>query len=180
MLVPGVEGGYMAIEDAIRHRLEVREFADETVDPEVRHQILDAGRLAPSGKNTQHWRFVLLADERDVDRLAELSTSGTWIGGADFAIVVTTDPSYHYHELDAGRAITHMQFAAFEQGLGSCIYTGYDETGMREFLEVPDGRSITAVIGFGYPADGLHGRKQREPLSEIAYADRFGKPLAVE
>jgi nitroreductase len=169
----------MDIDDAIERRLEVRDYADEPVDPEIRHAILDAGRLAPSGKNTQHWRFVLLTDAGDVHRLSELSTSGAWIGGADFAIVVTTDPSYHYHELDAGRAITHMQFAAFQHEVGSCIYTGFDEAGMHEFLEVPDDRSIVAVVGFGYPADGLRGRKRRDSISELAYADRFGKLLRV-
>jgi len=170
----------MGIDDAIRHRIDVRDFADKPVDPGVRHAILDAGRLAPSGKNTQHWRFVLLTDEGDIAQLAELSTSGTWIDGADFAVVVTTDPSYHYHELDAGRAISHMQFAAFDRGVGSCIYTGYDDAAMREFLDVPDDRSITAVVGFGRPANGLRGQKRRQALSDVAYADRFGKPLAVE
>jgi nitroreductase len=170
----------MTIDEAINHRVEVRDYSDEPVDPAVRHAILDAGRLAPSGKNTQHWRFVLLSDEDDLARLVELSTSGTWIGGADFAVVVTTDPSYHYHELDAGRAITHMQFAAFDRGVGSCIYTGYDDAGMRELLDVPDDRSITAAVGFGRPAAGLRGRKRRQSLSDVAYADRFGKPLALE
>ncbi|MFQ3294826.1 MAG: nitroreductase [Halobacteriales archaeon] len=73
-----------------------------------------------------------------------------------------------------------MQFAAFEHGVGSCIYTGYEEKGMHEFLGVPEDRGVTAVIGFGRPADGLKGRKRRRPLAEVAYADRFGKPLAVE
>ncbi|MFW5919335.1 MAG: nitroreductase family protein [archaeon] len=170
----------MTIDDAISHRIEVRDFSDDPVDPEVRHAVLDAGRLAPSGKNTQHWRFVLVTDEGDLAQLAELSTSGTWIEGADFAVVVTTDPSYHYHELDAGRAITHMQFAAFDRAVGSCIYTGYDDEGMHEFLDVPDDRTIVAVVGFGRPVDGLRGRKRRQSLSDVAYADRFGKPLAVE
>ena len=170
----------MTIDDAISHRVEVRDYSDEPVDPEVRHAILDAGRLAPSGKNTQHWRFVLVTAERALAQLADLSTSGTWIGGADFAVVVTTDPSRPYHELDAGRAITHMQFAAFDRGVGSCIYTGYDDAGMRELLDVPDDRSITAVVGFGRPADGLRGQKRRQALSDVAFADRFGKPLAVE
>ncbi|MFQ3294827.1 MAG: nitroreductase [Halobacteriales archaeon] len=67
----------MSIKDAIERRLEMREFAATPVDPAIRHAILDAGRLAASGKNTQHWRFVLLTDQRDIDRLAALSTSGS-------------------------------------------------------------------------------------------------------
>ncbi|MEF8831623.1 MAG: nitroreductase family protein, partial [Halobacteriales archaeon] len=136
---------------------------------------LDAGRLAPSGKNLQHWRFVLLDDSDDVERLADLSTTGGWVEDADFAVVVLTDPTYGYHQIDAGRAITHMQFRAWVDGVGSCIYTGYDESDLRAFLGAPDTLDVTAVVGFGYPADGGAGTKGRAPLGEVAFDGRFGE-----
>lgn len=92
-------------------------------------------------------------------------------------MVVLTDPDYPPHESDAGRAITHMQFAAFDRGVGSCLYTGFDETGMRAFLAVPDEYAVTAVVGFGKPAGPLRGRKERDPLGEIASRGTVGGPL---
>jgi len=168
---------HMAVSDAIERRLEVREYADESVDDAVVRETLDAARLAPSGKNLQHWRFVLVDDDADLERLADLSTTGFWVDDAAFAVVVCTDPEYHYHHVDAGRAITHMQFAAYRHDVGSCIYTGFDEGAMHEFLEVPLELSITAVVGFGYPADAGEGRKDRKPLSEVAFRGRFGEPF---
>lgn len=170
----------MEISDAIQTRLEVREYADRPVPDDDVRAVLEAARLAPSGKNRQHWRFVLVDDESGLDRLAGASTTGGWVAGAAFAVVVLTDPDYPYHQLDAGRAITHMQFAAFDRGVGSCIYTGFDEAATRDELGVPDDLAVTAVAGFGYPADGGRGRKRREPLAEVAHGGRYGEPLGLE
>jgi len=170
----------MDVLDALRTRIEIREYSDESVSADVREDVFEAARLAPSGKNTQHWRFVLVDEAAALQRLADLSTTGGWIDGADFAAVVVTDPEYDYHELDAGRAITHMQLAAWERGVGSCIYTGYDEAGMRAFLEIPEGYTVSAVVGFGYPTREIEGRKSRRSLAEIAFEGRFGAPLELE
>ncbi len=170
----------MSVADAIERRLEVRSYTDEPIAPDTKRAVLDAARLAPSGKNTQHWRFVVLDELADLERLGELSTTGAWITDAAFAVVVLTDPEYTYHRLDAGRAITHMQLAAWERELGSCIYTGYDEEGMRSFLGAPDRYAVTAVVGFGHPDEPLEGRKRRRPLDEVAFEGRFGEPFDVD
>lgn len=168
---------YMEITEAVKHRVEVREYADRPVEEDAKRAILDAARLAPSGKNSQHWRFLLVDDADDVQRLADLSTTGGWVGDAAFAVVVLTDPGYPYHELDAGRAITHAQFAAFDRGIGSCIYTGLDDAGMRDEFGIPDEYAVTAVVGFGYPEGSGEGRKRRRALGEVAFRGRFGEPF---
>jgi nitroreductase len=73
-----------------------------------------------------------------------------------------------------------MQLAAWEERVGSCIYTGFDEAGMHEFLEVPEELAVTAVVGFGHPkfdVDALEGQKDRESLAEVVHEGRFGTPL---
>jgi nitroreductase len=170
----------MDVTRALETRIEVRRYAEEPVAEETRRAILDAARGAPSGKNLQHWRFVLVEEQADLDRLAELSTTGGWIDGADFAVVVLTNPEHTFHEIDAGRAITHMQLAAWEERVGSCIYTGFDEAGMHEFLGVPAALAVTAVVGFGHPkfdVGELAGQKDRASLSELVHVGRFGTPL---
>lgn len=167
----------MDVTEAIEHRLEVREYADEPVGEEVKHEVLEAARLAPSGKNRQHWRFVLVDDPDDLAELAARSTTGGWVEDAAFAVVVLTDPALSYHELDAGRAITHMQLAAWTAGVGSCIFTGFDEDAVRDLFDVPDGYAVSAVVGFGYPVGPGRGRKSRRPIEAVAFRDRFGKSV---
>lgn len=172
----------MDVSEAIKTRLEVREYAGDSIDDDVKRAILDAGRLAPSGKNLQHWAFLLVDDSESIPRLAELSTSGRWVRDAAFAIVVLTNPSYDYHEIDAGRAVTHMQLEAWNRGVGSCIYTGFDEDGLREFLGYPDGLTATLVASFGRPIRPLEtfvGDKDRAPLEELVHHDRYGGELTL-
>lgn len=166
----------MDVEDAIETRIEIREYTDEPVDDPTKRAILDAGRLAPSGRNLQHWRFVLVDDESRLADLASASPSGSWIAGADFAVAICTD--YKHGGIDAGRAVTHMQLLAWDRGVGSCIYT-VESAEAYELLEVPAGYDLTLVAGFGYPIADVAGRKDREPLSSVAFQGSFGSELEV-
>ena len=171
----------MDVTDAVTRRIEVREYADEDVDDDTKRAILDAGRLAPSGRNLEHWRFVLVDDDGELQALADASPTGGWVAGADFAVAVCTDPGYAFNEIDAGRTTASMQLYAWGVGVGSCIYT-VDAAEAREVLGVPDDYDLTAVCGFGYPTfhvESMQGRKNRRPLSEVAFHGRFGEPLAL-
>ncbi|MCU4740889.1 nitroreductase family protein [Natronoglomus mannanivorans] len=168
-----------SVTDAIETRIELRDYADDAVDDETKRAILEAGRLAPSGKNTQHWRFVLIDRTDDLEALADCSPTGGWVADADFAIAICTDPDYGYNEIDAGRAATHMQLVAWERDVGSCMFT-VDQARAREFLELPDEYDLTALLGFGYPDREIRGRKDRKPLAEIAFRGRFGEEIDLE
>lgn len=170
----------MDVSDAIETRLEIRDYAEEPVDAADKRAILDAARLAPSGKNLQHWDFILVDDPEAIDELAAASTSGSWVADADFAVVILTDPTYGYHEIDAGRAVTHMQLEGWSRGVGSCIYTGFEDGNMQALFDYPDEMTPTLVVGFGHPTrdlDSFVGRKDRRPLAEIVHHGTYGGQL---
>lgn len=48
--------------EAIYGRRSIRSFRDEPVPPELIEKVIDAARVAPSGKNRQHWEFVVVLD----------------------------------------------------------------------------------------------------------------------
>ena len=169
----------MNVSDAIKTRIEIRSYRDEPVDDETKRAILNTGRLAPSGRNLQHWRFILLDTDERLSGLAQRSPTGSWVADAAFAIVVCTDPSYDFHEIDAGRAVTHMQLVAWEHEVGSCIYTIGEPTAAAEYLELPDQYDLTLVAVFGYPEGEVKGRKDRKSLSEIAFSETYGSDLQL-
>ena len=56
----------MDVKQAIESRRSIRRFKPDALPHETIEMILDAARLAPSGKNEQPWQFVVVqGDERE-------------------------------------------------------------------------------------------------------------------
>lgn len=164
--------------EAISQKLEVREFASKKVPGETKRKILAAARLTGSSMNTQHWRFVLVQDRANLKRLAADSTTGKWVAGADFAIIILTDPKVPGSSIDAGRVVQDMDLAAWNFGVGSGIYTGVVEESLRKDYALPEGLKISAVLGFGYPKRKILGRKKnRKPIEDLVFPERYGERL---
>lgn len=161
--------------ECVATKLDVREFSSKKVPFEVKLKILEAGRLTGSGVNSQHWRFILVQDADGLRRLAEDSTTGSWVGHSDFAIIVLTNPKYGFHMIDAGRALQDMQLAAWNFGVVSCIFTGVKEESFRRDFDVPEDLNPSVVLGFGYPGKKVSGkRKNRKPLGDVAFLEKYG------
>lgn len=166
--------------DAVVTKFDVADFTSQSVPSDVKLKILEAARLSGSGMNTQHWRFILVEGRDRLKTLANDSTTGKWVEGASFAVIVLTNPKYGFHLLDAGRALTSMQIAAWNFGVTSRIFTGVKRELLERDFGIPKDLSPSVSIGFGYPARKIAGKKKRNPLSEVAFLDRFGKPLTRE
>jgi nitroreductase len=161
--------------ECIATKLEVREFSTQKVPSEIRSKILEAARLTGTGMNTQHWRFILVEKKDNLKKLAEDSTSGSWVAGANFAVIVLTNPQYGFHLIDTGRVLQNMQLTAWNQGVGSGLFTGIREDKLRGDFAIPKELSPSVTIGFGYPARKVTGkRKNRLPIHELVYYEKYG------
>jgi nitroreductase len=166
--------------DCIVTKLDVREFGSKPVSPEIKQEVLEAARLTGTGLNTQHWRFVLVESRDNLGKLARDSTSGAWVAGASFAVMVLTNPRYRFHLIDAGRAVQDMQLAAWNRGVVSCVFTGIKEEKLRHDFGIPDELSPSIIVGFGYPARKLTGRKKnRIELDELVFYEKYGNSRAA-
>jgi FkbM family methyltransferase len=135
--------------ECITTKLEVREFSTQDVPSEIRSKILEAARLTGTDMNTQHWRFILVEKKDNLKKLAEDSISGSWIAGANFAVIVLTNPKYGFHLIDAGRVLQNMQLAAWNNRVGSGLLTGIREEKLRSDFAIPDELNPVAIVGFG-------------------------------
>jgi nitroreductase len=161
--------------DCIATKLDIREFASDDVSSEIKMKVLDAARVSGTGLNTQHWRFILIENKQNLEKLAQDSTSGSWVRGANFAIIILTNPKYNYHLIDAGRALQNMQLAAWNYSVGSGLFTGIREEKLRIDYGIPNDLNPTVIVGFGYPARGFAGKrkKNRLPLDTLVYYERY-------
>lgn len=164
--------------ECIATKLEPTEYAKKSVPTEVKKKVLEAARLTASGVNYQHWRFVLIQDPTMVKKLADDSTTGHWVAAADFAVLVLTNPKYNFHAFDAGRVVQDMELAAWNYGVTSRVFTGFDKERMARDFGLPGELNITVAVGFGYPAKKLLGKKNRMSLAELAFLDRYGQKLS--
>ena len=161
--------------ERISTKLEVRAFTNQDVPSEIRSKVLEAARLTGTGLNTQHWRFILVNDKQNLKKLADDSTSGSWVRDANFAVIVLTNPEYNFHLIDAGRVLQNMQLAAWNHEVGSGLFTGIMEEKLRSDFGIPNELSPTIIVGFGYPARKLTGKsKTRLPLDKLVYYEKYG------
>ncbi|HEY41426.1 MAG TPA: nitroreductase [Dehalococcoidia bacterium] len=66
----------LTVAEAIEKRRSIRKFKPDPVPDELINQILEAGRLAPSGTNRQPWRFQVIKEGELKKRLLEEAVIG--------------------------------------------------------------------------------------------------------
>jgi len=76
--------------------------------------------------------------------------------------------------------VQNLLLALRAEGLGAAMTTLLvpAEAEVGRLLEIPDGVAIAAHVGVGYRADPWPSRLARKEVSEFAFAERFGEPLA--
>ncbi len=167
--------------DAVRLRRSVRKYVDRPVEPDKLRLILEAARLAPSARNRQPWRFVVVTDEGVRREVYEASREQSFILEAPVLIAAVGYPSDYVcsngnvaHMVDIGIAGEHIALAATALGLGSCWIAAFDQERMRKALNVPENAQIVAIFTIGYPAEEPQP-KPRKPLREIVHQDLWGE-----
>jgi nitroreductase len=164
--------------EAIRGRRSTRSFLDRPVEEEKLEKILEAGRLAPSARNMQDWRFIVVRDEATRQRLAEAARNQEFVGQAPVIIAAcgTSDlvmtcgqPAY---AVDVAIAVDHMTLAAFSLGLGSCWIGAFYEDQVKKILGVPNEVRVVALLPLGYP-EGPTPATPRKSLEDVVAYERW-------
>ncbi len=166
----------MQISEAITSVLTVRDYKHGAKAPDaVIRRIVEAARSTASAHNRQTWYFIVIKDRATLEKLTELSKTGEHIRFASFAIAVVTNPSNKWHRIDGARAVQNMAIQAWSDGLG-CSWVGtINRERVKKLLSIPKNLYLLTIVPFGYPKRTLSGfRKNRKPLSEVAFGEKFG------
>ncbi|WP_224981623.1 nitroreductase family protein [Geomonas agri] len=174
----------MDVFQAINDRRSIRKYRDTPVEWDKVSQVLDAGRLAPSWKNMQCWRFLVLSagEKRNalLDAFPDDNPGKKALSQAPLTIVVCADPAesgvengIEYYVADTAIAFEHICLAAHGLGLGTCWMGLFDEPTLKQSLGIPGGIRVVGVTPLGYPDQEPKARPRKE-LSEIAYHNNWG------
>jgi nitroreductase len=167
--------------DAIRARRNVRQFTTDPVPPEQLDRILEAGRRAPSSKNSQPWDFVVVTDRDQLARLAQVWQFAMHVAGSAATIalvapVVDDEPlrgSVHY---DLGQATMSMMITAADLGIGTAHSAVGEQELAREILGLPADRVCVYLLSVGYPADRPLApirRPARRPFDDVVHRGQW-------
>lgn len=156
----------------------IRSYIEKEVPDEIVMKVLEAGRLAPSAHNDQPWQFILIRDKNRIKELQKYCLSGGFVHQVGFAVVILTDSSSKWQEIDGTRAVQNMVLTAWSYKLGSCWIGRIDREGLKNFLDIPSKWNILTVLPFGYFNEKLiQTTKYRMSPKEVFHLDSFGNPL---
>jgi len=164
----------MNVIDAIKKRNSVRNFVDKPIEEKKLRDVLEAGRVAPSAKNRQEWRFIVVKDREVRRKIVEAAKGQSFVGEAPIIIVACAiDDGYVMtcgqlsYPIDVAIALDHISLAAVELGLGTCWIGAFYEDKIKEILGIPNGVRVVDLMPIGYPAIQTVKEKNRLPYNEI-------------
>ena len=157
-----VIGWYHCVRDAFRKILGVRFYVS---DLEGLLDLVGQGGL------------IVFPSAPVMVRLADDPAHRAAMEGADFAVIILVDPKIPGNTIDAGRVVQDMELAAWSFGVASGIYTGVGEASLRSDYSIPESLKPMAVLGFGYPKRKILGKKNRKPLEELVFLEKYGAKL---
>jgi len=169
----------MALLKQIQQRYSVRSYQKRPVEKEKLETILQAAQLAPSAKNRQEWRFIVVQDADTRKKLCVAATIQAFIGEAPVIIACcSTNADYVMrcgqpaYPIDVAIAMEHMVLQAVEEGLGTCWVGSFYEDQVKAILGIPAPVRVVELLTMGYPADTICA-KSRLPLEQIVCHERW-------
>jgi nitroreductase len=169
----------MAILTEILDRRSIATFKPSPVSAAKVERVLEAGRLAPSAKNRQEWRFIVIQKKALREKLQEAAFGEEKVGQAPVAIALcTTNIEYRMpngelsYPVDIGIAAGFMALQAVNEGLGTCLLGTFDEQAVKELISVPFSMKVVLLLLLGHPAE-IPEAHPRKPLRGIVAFDHW-------
>jgi nitroreductase len=168
----------MNVYKATTKRRSVRRFKNKAISYSALEKCIDAGRLAPSGRNHQLLDYIAINDAQVLPGIFENIGGSAKLppekGGPRpdqaakaYTIVLINkakeggDAARRRITLyDVGMAAENIILTALEQGIGCCPILMFNEKDIRLLLEIPDDYDIVLVIAMGYPDEA--------PVTDVA------------
>ena len=131
-------------------RRSIRSFRPEPLKKEDLDAIVEAGLYAPSAKNLQSTRLVVVQDSATIAQLSAVNAriwgneSTDPFYGAPAVIVVLSDSSFPNWIQDGSLVMGNLMNAAASMDVGSCWINRAMET-----FDLPEGKALLAKWGLG-------------------------------
>jgi len=163
----------------LKSRRSIRKFKPQSPPRDLVLKAIDVARFAPSARNSQPWRFIIVEDTEIKSKLASIHIYASPLKNAPLAVVVVchVDESPTSYMLDCANATIYFLLAVHALGLGAVwIQTLRNIEEIRSILGIPENVIPVAIIALGYP-DESPSPKPRKPLEELVFMNKYGVRL---
>lgn len=178
--------------DAIRLRCSLKtKLSDREVPPDAVEAVLRAACLAPSARNSQPWRFVVVRGRSAIDALADaaLPEPSAVIRRAPVIVVACVLPAAGvtvgdrpYGLYDVGSAVQNLLLAATDRGLVTHLIASFDEASVKRVLRIPDDARVVVLTPLAWPDAASYeeaaaerlSQRSRLPFEEVVFEGSWG------
>ncbi|TAL48038.1 nitroreductase family protein [archaeon] len=166
----------------------VKKFKPDAVDDKLVGVILYMAGQATSAGNMQEWRFIVVKDEKQKERLFTTCLKQSQMKEAPVDIIVCADlkrasTKYEkrgelvYSLQDTAAAIQNMMISAKGLGLGAYWVRAFDEEGVKEIASLPENIRPIAVVAIGYPES--MDNSDRFDFDGLTWVEKFGEKYEI-
>lgn len=165
-----------------KKRYSVRKYKDTPVEEEKLAIILESARVAPTGKNAQPVKLIVVREKENLDKLAKAAN----FYSAPVVIIVCCDTTKSWvrsfdgkniSDIDASILTTHMMLQATELGLGSLWMCRFEKEIIKQEFGIPENVDVVNLLAVGYaddePKSPDRHDKMREPIGELVSYENF-------
>lgn len=171
----------MQLDKAIKERHCVRKFKDKKPDWRDIIECIDTMRYAPMAGGNFTLKFILVDDEKTIQKLADAAQQD-FITQVKYVVVVCTNPSRTINAYDkrgerycrqqAGAAMQNFFLKIEEKKLATCWVGHFVDRLVREALKIPENIDVEAIFPVGYEFK-KRTRKEKTELDNVLYFHEY-------
>lgn len=149
----------MEFQKALDSRYSVRNYKQIPVEEEKIQAVLEAGRIAPTAKNSQPQKIFVAKSEEAMQKVRELTVCHfdapvvfIVCGDSDRACILKSN-GRNFMEIDCAIVQTYMMLKAADLGLGTCWVGRIMPEDVKKAFNLPENIVVYGFLVMGYPAD---------------------------
>ena len=160
----------------VRSRRGIKRYLPKDVEEEKLQKILEAVSHAPSARNQQPFRFLIVKDKTLKENISKISFHNDQkILEAPILVVAICNPSLAWKYpnekddtalIDVAIALDHLSLSAAALGLGTCWMAKFEEEKLKELVGAKKEERIPIMMTLGYAAE-IPEEKPRKKIEEL-------------
>jgi nitroreductase len=146
------------VSEAIAKRRSIRTYKNTPLEPKQVERLLEAARQAPSARNEQPWRVVVVTNPKIRKELQHACMEQSQVGEAPLVLCGCIGAprsgeksQYQFQIMDLTLAFSFASLQAVELGLGSCWIGDFNPKQVKNLLRIPESQTVVALLTVGYP-----------------------------